>query len=209
MSSNVSFALDRIESAKYNKKLYRMKAEDRLNFVYSIAPGTIGGLVESPSNIKDSWIEDGAMIVDHAIVTDCLVRKDVYASNNCTIVGNGNILGGNSGYVTICDSVFLNLKTTLDMGPLTLCGEGITLTGENDIISLCGLFPNKGYNTHITVYKSNGKIYCCWHESDGICELKDLSSALLKAEDDIIFDDKSHLMTFTKHLTSLVKCYFK
>lgn len=207
----ISFTLDRIESARYNKKLYRMKAEDRLEFgSYCITPGTIGGLVEHPSNIKDSWIENGAVIVDQAMVSDCYVSRGVYACDECSIIGNGHLLGGNAGDITICDSVLLDLKNRLDMGPLTLRGNGIKLTGDGDIISLCGLFPNRGYNTHITVYKSNTKIYCYWSGSNGACELKDLSTALLKNEDeDLIFNDKNHLMTFSKHLTSLIKCYFK
>lgn len=212
--SAVSYELDKIKSMSHHTPLYRMTAKEPIKFgSITIPTGTTGGLVEHQYSIVDSWLEDGVIVVGEAEIKDCLVRGNTFIAGNVHINGNRNYIGGNSGDVTINGDITLNMETSIDMGPITLTGDA-TLTGNRDILSISGLFNNKGYGTHLTVYKSNNGIFC-YASSFGLCNLKDLTIRLLELNthddmcDHILDDDELHVRTFAKHLTTMIRSYFK
>lgn len=215
ISKVVSYELDKLESMRRHTPLYRLRAEQSIKFNdYTVPAGTIGGLVEHQWSIDNSWLESGVMVVGEAKIKNCLVRGNTFIAGDVHIIGNGHYLGGNAGDITINGDVTLKMECPIDMGPITLTGNAV-LTGNGDIISISGLFNNKGYGTHFTAYKTDKDIFC-YANGLGLCNIKDLTIKLLGLEandniDEHIFDesDSLHIRTFAKHLTTMIKSYFK
>lgn len=211
----VSYGLDKLESMKHHTPLYRMRADQSIKFNdHTIPAGTVGGLVEHRSSVDGSWLENGVVVVGESKIKNCLVRGNTFIAGNVHIIGNGHYLGGNAGDVTINGDVTLNMECPIDMGPITLTGDAV-LTGNGDIISISGLFNNKGYGTHFTAYKTDKDIFC-YANGLGLCNIKDLTIKLLTLEanediDEHIFSDNDdiHIRTFARHLTTMIKSYFK
>lgn len=215
MDKLFSFTLDRLQSSLNQKQLYRMVSNTNNGNFPGVEVGTRGGLVEKPGNIHNSWIEDGAMVTGNAVVSNCNVRKNVYVRDNVNIIGNGCYLGGNGGPIIIGGSVILDMCKPIDCGPITIFGDNIAITGDNDIISICGLFKNMGYNTHLTFYKPRGgtDILCYGCYLDGTIQLEELPLALYKEltdifavdEEEVSGDDATKLMHTSMDLVRMIR----
>lgn len=210
---SVSYEVDKLESIRRHTPLYRMTAKESIKFgPITISAGTVGGLVEHLYSINNSWLENGAVVIGEANIKNCLLRGNTFIAGNVHINGNNQYLGGNAGDVTINGNITLNMEQPIDIGPITLTGDA-TLTGNGDILSISGLFNCKGYGTHLTVYKTNKDIFC-YSVGLGLCNIKDLTIRLLElnARDDtysILDNDEIRTRTFARHLTTMIKSYFK
>lgn len=212
----LSFELDRLESARYSRPLYRIIADEPMTIYDTTIPaGMRGGLIENINNINNSWISDGSVVVDNAIVNNCIVKENVYVSQESIINGNGHKLGGDMGPININDNVCLNLSQDINMGPITLKGDCI-LTGNHDILSLVGIFNRRLTNSELTVYKYKSSIYCYTKGMGKPCLLKELGTELANMQSSTeipisIFTDDIELtkvISFSRSLSTMLKKYF-
>lgn len=207
MRETISYQVDRRESMMRHTQLYRMKINEpvTINGV-SFSVGDVGGLVEHPNNIINSWVEDGAIVAGNAVIKDCTVRKSCYIVGDVHINGNGHFIGGTGGDVILNGEIKLDLQCSIDMGPITLTGEA-TLTGVDDILSICGLFENKGYGGHLTAYRCVTGIFCYTTEI-GLCKLEDLVDNLMVDESIFINSDTEYLKKHTQNIVTMIQSFF-
>lgn len=110
----------------------------------SIPRGTIGGCVSSYKNLGNcAWIEEGAFVIEDAVVNNGLIRKGAYIRGNAIVDCNKFYMGG-SYEITVGDGIHLDLKTNIDSCPYKLwnplSNKGyVTLTGLRDILYICGI----------------------------------------------------------------------
>lgn len=214
MEELFSFKVDRLHSLMNQKQLYRMTSNTSHGWFPGVGVGTVGGLVEKPNNIHNSWIADSAMVIGNAIVNDCNVRKNAYICGDANIIGHYCGLGGDTGPVVIGGSVILDMHKDIDCGPISIFGDNITITGDSDIVSICGLFSNMGYNTHMTFYKPSEQsdILCYSHASNSNkpISLKDLPASLVEyasqmGDEDISAEYIDKLTRVSKQIIKMVK----
>lgn len=155
--NTVEFVLDRIESSRLHRRVYRLHANGPIP-KFGVSTGDIGGLVEHQDNICDSWVEDGAFVFDSAKLYNCRLRAGSCITNDAIVNGNGYFLGGSMGPVTLGGKTKLTLTDNIDMGPITIFDD-VELT-EHDILSINGIFKCKGWATHLTFYKKSNRIKC-------------------------------------------------